>query len=57
VNNAAGDAINEPDEVYDQRHVEQTVRGVCGSLLDDLVFAMRDHLTQPGCCRPPTTHP
>jgi hypothetical protein len=29
------------------------VRGVCGSLLDDLVFAMRDHLTPPGML-PPT---
>lgn len=48
VSNAAGDAIIEPDEVYDRRQVEQTVRGVCGSLLDDLVFAMRDHLTQAG---------
>ncbi len=48
MNNAAGDALGESDEVCDQRQVERMVRGVCGSLLDDLVFAMRDHLTQPG---------
>lgn len=52
VNNAAGDAIDESDEVYDQRQVERMVRSVCGPSLDDLVFAMRDHLTRPGMLPP-----
>lgn len=48
VNDAAGNVIEPSDAVYDQTQVEQMVRGVCGTLLDDLVFAMRDHLIQPG---------
>ncbi len=52
MNNAVADAIGESDEVYNQRQVEQIVRGVCGSSLDDLMFAMRDHLTRPGMLPP-----
>ena len=36
----------------DQAQIEQLVRRVCGSLLDDLIFAMRDHLAQPGMLPP-----
>ena len=52
MNNVADDAIDHPDDVHDHRQVEQMVRDACGSLLDDLVFAMRDHLTQPGMLPP-----
>lgn len=55
MNNAAGDAIGESDVVYDPTQVEQMVRSVCGSSLDVLVFAMRDHLTSPGML-PPTEY-
>lgn len=55
VSNAAGEAMNEPDEVCDQIRVEQTVRGVCGSLLEDLVSRCVTTSPNPGCCRPPTT--
>lgn len=52
VDNAAGDEIHQSNEVNDQAQFEQIVRRVCGSSLDDLVFAMRDHLLQPGMLPP-----
>lgn len=50
MNIAADD--DQSDGVYDHRQVEEMVRGVCGSLLDDLISAMRDHLAQPGMLSP-----
>ena len=34
-------------ETQGAERVEEMVRSVCGPLLDELVFTMRDHLAQP----------
>ena len=52
---ANGDTPGASEEASECAPVEQWVRGVIGVLLDDLVIAMRDHLSPP-LTLPPNEH-